>query len=75
MVQIRNVPDDRHAELEVRAAKAGASLSQYLSGELERIASRPTVAEVLDRAAARGGVKLGPDQAAEVIRALRGPLP
>jgi plasmid stability protein len=53
MVQVRNVPDDVHAELRRRAAAAGVPLSEYLLRELERIAARPPVAEVLARSASR----------------------
>lgn len=35
MVQIRNVPQELHRELEARAARAGMSLSGYLMGILE----------------------------------------
>lgn len=42
MIQIRNVPDDVHRELKMRAARAGMSLSDFLNAELERVvASRP----------------------------------
>jgi antitoxin FitA len=53
MLQVRNVPDDVHAELRRRAAVAGVSLSEYVLRELERIAARPPVAEVLARSASR----------------------
>ena len=54
-VQIRNVPDGVHRTLRTRAAAAGQSLSDYLLGELARVAARPPVADVLVRAAARSG--------------------
>ena len=54
-VQIRDVPDDVHRALRTRAAAAGLSLSEYLLGELTRVASRPPVADVLARAGARHG--------------------
>lgn len=70
-VQIRDVPDDVHATLKARAAAAGMSLSEYLRSELVRTASRPTVAEVLARAAARpGGVPT--KVIVETIREMRG---
>ncbi|MGY1619043.1 FitA-like ribbon-helix-helix domain-containing protein [Geodermatophilus sp. SYSU D00691] len=53
MLQVRNVPDDVHAELRRRAAAAGVSLSEYVLRELERVAARPPVAEVLARSASR----------------------
>ena len=55
MLQVRNVPDDLHAELRRRASAAGMSLSEYVLRELDRLASQPTVEEVLARAARRGG--------------------
>ena len=47
MIQIRDVPEDVHRALRVRAAEAGFSLSEYLRQELERLARQRTVAEVL----------------------------
>jgi plasmid stability protein len=52
-LQVRNVPDDVHAELRRRARAAGVSLSEYLLRELERIAARPPIEEVLARSASR----------------------
>lgn len=54
-IQIRNVPDEVHRTLKARAAAAGVSLSDYLLGEIVRVAERPPVAEVLARAGARHG--------------------
>lgn len=70
-VQIRDVPDDVHATLKARAAAAGMSLSDYLRSELERVAARPSIAEVLERAAVRpGGVPT--DVIVQTIRDIRG---
>ena len=49
MIQIRNVPDDLHRKLKVRAAEKGMSLSDYLRSEIEWLAERPTTEELLDR--------------------------
>jgi hypothetical protein len=46
MIQIRNVPDALHRQLKSRAALAGMSLSDYLLGELRRVAERPTLDEL-----------------------------
>jgi plasmid stability protein len=54
-IQVRNVPDNVHRVLRTRAASAGISLSDFALGELERVAERPPVAEVLARARARAG--------------------
>ncbi len=54
-IQIRDVPEEIHRTLRIRAAEAGVSLSDYLLGEIERVASKPALADVLARAGARGG--------------------
>jgi antitoxin FitA len=53
LVQIRGVPDEVRRVLKTRAAARGTSLNSYLLEVLSREAARPTVAEVLDRAARR----------------------
>ncbi len=66
-IQIRNVPEDVHRTLRVRAAEAGMSLSEYLLARISRDARRPTVAQVLDRASRRtGGATI--EQIVEVVR-------
>ena len=52
-VQIRNVPDRTHAVLRRRADAAGMSLQEYLLGMVNEAAAKPTVEEVLHRAARR----------------------
>ena len=52
-VQIRNVPPELHRVLKERAEKAGLSLQDYLLGEIEIIASTPTIAEVTARVRGR----------------------
>jgi plasmid stability protein len=56
-IQIRNVPDELHRELRVRAARAGMTLSNYLLAELPDLAVRPTMREWLDRVATREPVE------------------
>ncbi|CAN5607774.1 hypothetical protein BH23ACT7_BH23ACT7_24100 [soil metagenome] len=72
-IQIRNVPDDVHRTLRVRAAEAGLSMSEYLLREVTHVASRPAVAEILRRGAERRGGQ-GPtvEEITRVIRELRG---
>ncbi len=53
MIQVRNVPETLHRGLKARAAMAGMSLSDYLLGELDEIARRPTLAEFRERLHAR----------------------
>jgi plasmid stability protein len=42
-INIRGVPERVRDELASRAALAGKSMEEYLRGELERLASRPTI--------------------------------
>lgn len=53
LMQIRDVPDEVRSVLKARAARRGESLNSYLLGLLRREAARPTVDEVLERAAQR----------------------
>ena len=51
MIQIRNVPDDLHMALKVRAAQEAMTLSDYLTRELSRLIERRPVVELLAEAA------------------------
>ncbi len=62
-ILVRDLPDDVHAALLRRAERAGQSLQQFLTAELNRLARRPTVEEVLDRIEARHGGVVGLDRA------------
>ncbi len=57
-ITIRNVPDEVRAELAARAALEGKSMQEYLRGELERLAARPSrqdwLRNVRDRKRAAG---------------------
>jgi antitoxin FitA len=70
MIQIRNVPDDVHRTLKVRAAAEGLSLSDFLLREIERSARRPTMEELISRIKAAGSVHPPIDSAA-LIREIR----
>lgn len=74
MIQVRNVPDELHRALKVRAAQRGMTLSDYLLRELEEIAEKPTLAELLERISKREPIEIG-DAAVELIRERRGPVP
>lgn len=52
-IQIRNVPDDQRRVLRARAAARGESLNRYLLRLIEQDVGRPTVEQVLARAAQR----------------------
>ena len=51
MIQIRHVPDPLHRKLKARAAQEGKSLSDFLLREIQRIAERPTLEEIMERLA------------------------
>jgi antitoxin FitA len=70
MIQIRNVPDDLHRRLKIRAAEQGVSLSDYLLRMAEREAGRPTIEELSERIRRRGRVRLSVPTA-DIIRELR----
>jgi hypothetical protein len=68
-IQIRNVPDEVHAELKARAAANGQSLSAYVLEHVNELASRPTIADVLKR----GGARFGPGVTTKmIVDAIRG---
>lgn len=52
-ITIRHVPEETRRELAKRAANGGRSLQEYLLGELNRLAERPAVDEVIERARRR----------------------
>ena len=69
MIQIRNVPDDVHRELKVRAAQAGMSLSDFLNAELARLAARRPLSELVDEMS--GQLPLRAGKAAAAVRSGR----
>jgi antitoxin FitA len=66
-IQIRNVPPELHRKLKIRAAEEGVTLSDYLLREAERVASRPTLAELAERVESRKLVRLS-TPSADLIR-------
>lgn len=70
MIQIRHVPDALHRRLRSRAALAGMSLSDYLKAELEGLANRLTAAELGERLAALGPMRVR-ETPADALRAQR----
>lgn len=68
MIQVRDVPDDVHRTLKMRAAGAGMSLSDYIKQDLEAAARQPSLEEIDARVAARGRSRV---RAATVVSALR----
>ena len=72
-VLVRDLPDGVHANLQRRAEEAGQSLQQYLATELTRLASTPTMDEVLARISRRRGGRVGLDRAVADLDEERGP--
>lgn len=68
MIQIRNVPDDLHRKLKMRAAKEGVSLSELLLREASRLAETPTWGEIIERIHRQPRVNLTAEQIVEDIR-------
>jgi hypothetical protein len=70
LVQVRDVPEETLNALKKRAAERGLTLSGYLRSELDRLAARPTNAEIVERLARRnrrGGPSVA-DTVAEIRR-------
>ena len=70
-IQVRDVPDDVHEILRVRAARADLSLSEYLRREVSLLARRPTLEEFLARLAARPEVPVSAQDIVASIHAER----
>lgn len=73
MIQIRNVPDDLHRELKMRAAAAGMSMSDYIKRELSRKSRKSTIKEIRARSRGRSaGSTLTTQKIVDIIREARG---
>lgn len=70
-ILVRDIPDDVHAALQLRAKRRGQSFQQYLTSELTRLASRPSVEELFDRVDSRRGGRVGLQTAVEDLDAER----
>jgi antitoxin FitA len=66
-IQVRNVPQELHRQLKVRAAQEGRTLSEYVRGELRVAADRPTISPWIRYADALPLLEDAPTPAAEVI--------
>ena len=71
-VLVRNLPEDVHRELAARAERSGQSLQQFLRTELERLARREPLDDVLARIGKRSGGKARIEDAAAIVRDDRG---
>ena len=68
-ITIRGVPEQVRNELASRAAMRHQSMQEYLRGELERIASRPTITDWLQSVAERKAASGTTVSAAEILEA------
>jgi antitoxin FitA len=68
MVQVKGVPEHVHRTLKARAALRGQTLSEYLRGEMERLAARPSAEELLALLGRDAPAALGESSAPEVRR-------
>ncbi len=71
MIQVRDVPDDVHRTIKMRAAAAGMSLSDYVKRDLEIAASRPSLEEIDRRVRERGTSDLRTDTIVSTLHELR----
>lgn len=69
-IQLRNVPEDLHRVLKARAALSGQSLSEYLIGQVRRLAAKPTPEEMRERLNGREPVAAS-ESATAALRAVR----
>jgi antitoxin FitA len=73
LVQVRDLSEATVRALKAQAAERGLTLTAYLRAELDRLAARPTNAEIVERLARRNR-RDGPTAADTVaeIRRIRG---
>lgn len=73
MIQVRNVPDDLHKKLKIRAAAAGMSMSDYIKQELSRKSRKSTIKEIGARSKGRSaGSTLTTKDVVDTFREMRG---
>lgn len=74
LIQVRNVPDEVHQRLKIRAAERGVTLSQLVYDAVVDYAERPSMADFRARVDIRDVVELDGGGAAAVATA-RGARP
>jgi antitoxin FitA len=72
MIQVRNVPDEVHRTLKIRAASEGLSLSDYIKRDLEELAKQATLEEVFADARAQGESGISAEEIVSDLRQMRG---
>jgi predicted DNA-binding protein len=76
LVQVRDVPEETVARLKARAKEKGLTMAAYIRDELEKLAERPTNAEVVaeilrNRPKPKPGKEITSEGNVAIIRALR----
>jgi hypothetical protein len=69
LVQVRDLPEATVRALKAQAAERGLTLTAYLRAELDRLAARPTNAEIVERLARRN--RRGGPTAADTVAEIR----
>ena len=69
LVQVRDVPEATLRALKAQAAERGLPLTAYLRAELDKLAARPTNAEIVERLARRN--RRGGPSVAETVAEIR----
>ena len=69
LVQVRDVSQATLRALKAQAAERGLTLTAYLRAELDKLAARPTNAEIVDRLARRN--RRGGPTVADTVAELR----
>ncbi len=72
MIQVRNVPDEMHRMLKMRAAAEGISLSDLIKRELGVMSGRMSFEELAARVDARGPSEVKTASTVRYIREARG---
>jgi hypothetical protein len=69
LIQVRDVPETTIRALKAQAAERGLTLTAYLRAQLDRLAARPTNAEIVERLARRN--RRGGPTAADTVAEIR----
>ncbi len=70
-IQIRNVPDDLHRKLKIRAAQKDMTLTDFVKRLIEKELSRPSRAELAERLRKIPPVNISSEDIVATIRADR----
>ncbi|MGH9301793.1 MAG: FitA-like ribbon-helix-helix domain-containing protein [Acidimicrobiales bacterium] len=71
-IQVRDVPDEVHRRLTIRARAERRSLSELIRSEIVEMARHPPMSEMLDRLGRRPVIEV-PESSAEALAGERSP--